>query len=303
MHRLLLSLCALLLVSQPAYAQDSDRARERENRDRIERLERQVRQMQRRVYPDGQPANTAGFYDEPVATRQSVDIMTGRVEALERQMTTLVRQSEESQYRLGQMEAEVARMRAAIEDLRSAPPPAPVVQQPVVETPVEPDDALSGDDADDDSTAAATPAQRPVAVIPITDPARLADGEEAYNEGYRLWNAGDNAGAIRQLTAMVEQYPGHPKASWARNLKGRAQLDANRPRDAAETLLDNYRTDPSGERAADSLYFLGQALMRLDQPGQACRAYDELAEVYGGSMRGYIAERLPAAMAAARCDG
>ena len=101
---------------------------------------------------------------------------------------------------------------------------------------------------------------------------------------------------------MVEQYPGHPNVSWANNLKGRALLDANRPRDAAEVLLANYRGDPEGARAADSLYFLGQALMRLDQPGQACRAYDELEEVYGGNMRSFITERLPAARSAARCS-
>ncbi|WP_265587075.1 tetratricopeptide repeat protein [Sphingomicrobium arenosum] len=302
MQRFFLSLLAVLLIAQPAYAQDSDRARERENRDRIERLERQVRQVQKRVYPDGRPADTAGYYDEPVATRQSVDIMTGRVEALERQMTTLVRQSEEAQYRLGQMEAEIARLRATVEELRAAPPPA--APQPVVETRVAPDDGLT-DEGDDEMDAPATRVAetRPVAVIPITDPARLADGEEAYNVGFRLWDAGDNNGAIRQLDAMIEQYPGHPKVSWARNLKGRALLDANRLREAAEVLLDNYRSDSEGERAADSLYFLGQALMRLDQPGQACRVYDELETVYGNGMRAYIAERLPAAMAAARCDG
>ncbi|MCJ7421533.1 tetratricopeptide repeat protein [Sphingomicrobium astaxanthinifaciens] len=302
MHRFLLSLCALLLLTQPAYAQDRDRARERENRDRIERLERQVRQVQRRVYPDGPPADTAGFYDEPVATRQSVDIMTGRIEALERQVTTLVRQSEEAQFRLGQMEADVARLRATVEELRSAPPPpAPT---PMVETPAAPDDALSGG-ADAGAVAAAPPpaAARPVAVIPITDPVRLADGEEAYNVGFRLWDAGDFDGAIRQLDAMIAQYPGHPKLSWARNLKGRALLDANRPREAAEVLLANYRGDETGERAADSLYFLGQALMRLNQPSQACRVYDELEDVYGGAMRSFLAERLPAARAAARCDG
>lgn len=301
MFRLLLSLCALLLVIQPAHAQD-DRSRERENRDRIERLERQVRQMQKRVYPDGQPASTAGYYDEPVATRQSVDILTGRIEALERQITTLVRQSEEAQYRLGQMEAEMARQRAEVQEIRTAPPPA--APAPIVETAVEPDEGMSNEDEEDGDldagTAATTPSAPPVAAM--TDPARLADGEEAYNEGYRLWNAGDNAGAVRQLDAMVAQYPGHPKVSWARNLKGRALLDANRPREAAEALLSNYRDDPAGERAADSLYFLGQALMRLDQAGQACRAYDELAEVYAGSMRAYLSERLPAARAAARCE-
>ena len=41
---------------------------------------------------------------------------------------------------------------------------------------------------------------------------------------------------------------------------------------------------PAGERAPDSLYYLGQALMKLGQPAQACNAYAELDEVYGSKM-------------------
>ena len=36
---------------------------------RIERLEKQVRQVQRQVFPKGQPADTAGFSDDPAATQ------------------------------------------------------------------------------------------------------------------------------------------------------------------------------------------------------------------------------------------
>jgi len=50
-------------------------------------------------------------------------------------------------------------------------------------------------------------------------------------------------------------------------------------------LLANYRSNPKGERAADSLYYLGQALMKLGQPGQACKAYAELEAVYGAGIR------------------
>ena len=295
MTRLFLSFLAFLVLIQPAFAQESDRSRERENRDRINRLERQVRQMQDRVYPDGPPASTAGYADTPVATRSSVDILTGRVQSMEAQLTTLIRQAEEAQYRIGQMEAEIGRLRAELQTAREAPPPAmqPINDNPI---PVEPDGGI-GDGA---GPIPETPA--PAGVADASDPNWLADGKEAYDAGFRLWDARDFDGAIRQLDLMIAQYPGHPNISWAKNLKGRALLDANRPRDAAEVLLANYRGDPQGARAADSLYFLGQALMRLDQPGQACRVYDELEDVYGGSLRSFITERLPAARTAARCS-
>jgi TolA-binding protein len=50
-------------------------------------------------------------------------------------------------------------------------------------------------------------------------------------------------------------------------------------------LLANYRTNPAGERAQDSLYYLGQALVKLGQPAQACKAYQELDAVYGAKVR------------------
>ena len=70
---------------------------------------------------------------------------------------------------------------------------------------------------------------------------------------------------------------------------------------AAEALLANYRRDPKGERAQDSLFYLGQALMKLGQPGQACKAYAELEEVYAGNVRAPIKSALTGAKADAKC--
>ncbi|RZV51161.1 MAG: tetratricopeptide repeat protein, partial [Sphingomonadaceae bacterium] len=149
-----------------------------------------------------------------------------------------------------------------------------------------------------------TPANddEPIEAVASNDPNFELAGEEAYIEGYRLWNDGNNERAIMVLRAMETSFPGHRRVSWARNLIGRALLDSGQPRAAAEALLANYRDDPDGERAADSLFFLGQALMELNQPGQACRAYDELEEVYGSGVRDYLRERLPNARARANCS-
>ena len=78
-------------------------------------------------------------------------------------------------------------------------------------------------------------------------------------------------------------------------------LDKGEPRAAAEALLANYRQNPKGERAADSLFYLGQSLMALGQPTQACKAYAELEAVYGSSMRDALQSLLPEAKAEANC--
>jgi TolA-binding protein len=154
------------------------------------------------------------------------------------------------------------------------------------------------------------PAPRTVEAAPVTPPpasrpARTgdvtADGEAAYDVGFRLWEQKRYPQAIAALRAMASSFPGHRRVSWANNLAGRALLDSGQPRAAAEALLANYRGNPRGERAADSLFYLGQALMQLNQPSQACKAYAELEDVYGTTMRDELRRLLPPAKARAKC--
>jgi TolA-binding protein len=146
------------------------------------------------------------------------------------------------------------------------------------------------------ASTSSTPKPVAAAASTDTDPA-----EEAYDAGYQLWKAGKYDEAIGALRAFSSAYPNHRRTSWANNLAGRAMLDKGEPRAAAEALLANYRGNPKGERAADSLFYLGQSLMKLNQPGQACKAYAELDAVYGSSMRGDLQKMLPDAKSQAKC--
>lgn len=263
---------------------------------RIERLEKQVRQVQRRVFPKGQPADTAGFSDAPAATQESVSTLNGRLDALERQLADILRQSEENGNRVAVMEAELARLRADQDRRIRALETAPAADEPAAAEPDEQAEATPPPSRPKVETdrAEATPAA--LATTSDADPAELA-----YDEGYRLWNAGKYDAAIKSLQAFTRKYPNHRRTSWAYNLAGRAMLDKGQPRAAAEALLANYRRDPKGERAQDSLFYLGQALMKLGQPGQACKAYEELEEVYTDGLRAPLKTALPGAKAEAKC--
>jgi TolA-binding protein len=264
---------------------------------RIERLERQVRQVQKQVFPKGQPADTAGFVDDPAATQDSVNNLNGRLDALERQLADIVRQSEENGNRVAVMEAELARLRAD-QDRRIR----------ALETSSTATEGAGESEQQDDAAAAPPPAPRPkIETAKVETPAEIATGEAdpaeaAYDEGYRLWNEGKYDAAIKSLQAFTKKYPDHRRTSWAYNLAGRAMLDKGQPRAAAEALLANYRRDPKGERAQDSLFYLGQALMKLGQAGQACKAYAELEEVYSGNVRAPLKAALPGAKAEAKCS-
>ena len=58
---------------------------------------------------------------------------------------------------------------------------------------------------------------------------------------------------------------------------------------------------PEGERAPDSLLYLGQALTKLNKPADACKVYDELNDVYGAKMASAMKGQVAAGRSAAKC--
>ena len=292
-----LSLTALAaaLASFPASAQKRQPTPEQ----RIERLEKQVRQVQKQVFPKGQPADTAGFSDDPAATQDTVNGLNSRLDALERQLADIVRQSEENGNRVAVMEAELARLRAdqdrrlrELETRGVTPSEVPESSEPDEQAEAPPPASRPKIETAKVETNSTTPT-----LGSAVDPA-----EAAYDEGFQLWNSGKYDAAIKSLQAFTKKYPEHRRTSWAYNLTGRALLDKGQPRAAAEALLANYRRDPKGERAQDSLFYLGQALMKLGQSSQASKAYTELEEVYSGNVRAPLKAALPAAKAEAKCS-
>ncbi len=259
---------------------------------RVGRLEQDMRAVQRRVFPDGVPntvdpelqPRTTGPTRPIGETSDAISTLSSRVEALEAQLARVTGQVEENGYRLSQLEEQVRQLRSdlggRIDRLERAAAPPPV-QQPAVE-PVEEPAATTG--------PAATPAgSRPL------DPV-----QDAYNRGYRLWETRRYAEAATALTEVADRNPRSPWASWARNLAGRSYLDDNKPATAAQVFLRNYQDNPRGERAADSLFFLGEALVALNRHAEACPVYQELQTTYP-NMRAFLRERLPAARRTARC--
>ena len=119
--------------------------------------------------------------------------------------------------------------------------------------------------------------------------------------GYKLWTQKKYAQAETTLAAVAKKYPRHRRASYAQNLLGRAYLDDGQPARAAEAFAANYQTNPRGERAPESLYYLGQSLMALKKPADACRVYDELASAYPDKVEGALKARVTAARADAKC--
>jgi TolA-binding protein len=291
---------AIALLPAPGFAQRQAPTPEQ----RIERLERQLQQVQRQVFPRGRPTDTAGFSDEPAATQSSVVTLDQRLDSLERQTSDILRQSEENGNRLRTLETELAKARSDQEQrlatleqrVSDAAAAAAIVPVPTAVTPA--NSAPKPTPIKPRTEAAATTGTGAGAEgVPETDP-----GEDAYSQGFHLWEAGQYDQAITTLRSFASAYPRHRRMSYAKNLIGRSQLDKGDARNAAATLLANYRSDPDGARAQDSLYFLGQALMKLGQPGQACRVYAELESVYGAKVRADLKKQVATAKSDAQCS-
>jgi TolA-binding protein len=264
-------------VATPAFAQQPP------VENRVKKLEAEMRAVQRKVFPGA--GNQAILEPEIKAPAASVPAglpagsavadLTSRIDALDAQLARLTGQAEEAGFKVRQLEGQLATLQSAAEARAAGPVQAA-------------------------APAEAAPAE-PQAEAAVTAAAAMEDPETAYLAGFKLWEQKKFAQAHKTLEAVASQHPSHRRASWARNLAGRALLDDNKPAAAAKVLFANYEADPKGERAPDSLFYLGDALTRLKKTEEACKVYLELQNVYGAELRDQLRRDLPKMRKAAGC--
>ena len=284
-------------LSAPALAQSDGEVR-------IKKLEAEVRALQRKVFPgsdgkyfEAEIARPAATFTGPaVATTGPVNDLQGRIDALEGALARLTAQSEENANRMGKLEARLTALEGG--NAAVVPPPTASVAKPTSIT-----GALSANTAAMTSTAAVRPsADRIAAVAAIERPVSGDKAEDDYLYGYRLWEAKFYPEAAQQLKTTVDKYPKGKRISYARNLLGRVYLDDGKPGTAAQVFLQNYQVDKAGDRAADSLLYLGVAMTRLKETQRACTALAEFADVYASEAAGRLANQYGNAKSAVKCN-
>jgi TonB family protein len=142
---------------------------------------------------------------------------------------------------------------------------------------------------------------RVAAVAAIKRPTTGDVFEDGYTYGYRLWEAKFYPESQATLEETLARFPNHKRASYVRTLLGRAWLDDKKPNTAVKVFYDNYKTDPRGDRAPDSLFFLGSALTDLGKTAEACEAFGELERAYPDAVTNRLVERLALGKARAKC--
>lgn len=275
-----------LVTSTPTLAQNSAVDK------RVERLEKEMRAVQRKVFPDG-----SQFFEPEIRTEQQktgtpasssspVSDLIARVDALERSLASITGQVEKNSFRLKQIEDKMAGNETAASNTASNSTTQ---------------NSGSGNAEAETTQEKAPDPERVAGVSAIVMPETGDAAEDSYIYGYRLWDAKFYPEAQAQLKKTFEAHPNHRRASFAQNLLGRAYLDDGKPALASVALYENYQKRPRGERAPDSLYFLSTALVQLDKKDDACRVLAELQDVYPEVASGRLSNRVSRGKAAANC--
>ena len=304
---------ALCALTTPVSAQDTN------VEGRVKKLEKEMQAVQRQVFPNG-----AGKFFEPdiktetakppvnnAAASSAVGDLISRVDALESQLASLTGQAEQQSNSMRLMEQRLKAVEAGLKKQQAdlAAVSANGTTDTLAETPVKPATLPPANvppkapvpKAPVPKAPATASAARIKAVAAIERPSSGDAFEDSYSYGYRLWEAKFYPEAQTHLTETVKKFPKHPRASYARNLLGRSWLDDKKPASAVKILYDNYKDDPRGDRAPDSLYFLGVALTDLGKAAEACEAFGQLDAAYPDIAAGRLAERVASGRARAKC--
>lgn len=310
-----LALSVAVTAPVPALSQDEV------SEARVRKIESEIRALQRKVFPGGD----ARFFEPEINTAQQPEAGTppatsttavtdilARLDAIEGQLQQLTATSEENRNAAALLEERVARIEASLNP--PAPeetPPAPALLPAAAPT-------LAPTPAATPPRTAELPPARPAASSPpaaqgpsadrlagvqaITKPQTEDPGDDEYTYGFRLWNAGYFPEAQQQLSLFLEKYPNHSRATYGRNLLGRAYLDDGKAREAAPWFLRNYQVDKQAARAGDSLLFLAEAMIALGDTNRACIALAEFSETYPALATGRLQSQYDANRQKVKCN-
>lgn len=285
---------------------------------RVGKLEKEMKAVQRSVFPGGAPVqpdivgNTGPAIPAGNAASTPIVDLTARIDALEKGLASLTGQVEQTGYRGRQADEAIKRLEARLTTLEGGNPaavtdgpapaatssggPAPASASPAAAT------SLARPPASPNNPATKTDPERRAEVAAVEIPSTGDAAEDAYTYGYRLYVAKLYPEAEAKLKEFVTKYPSHRRWSYAQNLLGRAYYDEGKPALASVAFYDNYQKAPKGERAAESLTWLGQSLTKLKKPADACKVYDELQEVYGARLAPDLKAKAAKGRADAKCS-
>jgi TolA-binding protein len=279
-----------LIVASPALAQQDVSKR-------VDTLEGQMRAVQRKVFPGGNPkyfepefpqGQPGSAVNEPSASSSAIADINVRLQALERQIAETTGRQEQIENRARLLEEQFKKFKEDIEFRLNTPTPAPspeappvIAPAPVV-VPVAPAPALP-------KTAAAKPTPAPPAAkAPAPLPPSTASvtikpavpSDAPYQAAYAAYQAKRYDDAISMFEDFANKSPKHPLASNALFWQGKAYSAKKQYGLAARSHLRGYDRYREASKAEDNLLGLADALVAVGRQAQACEALAEFQAVF-----------------------
>jgi tol-pal system protein YbgF len=301
----------LLLAAAPSAAQDSDL---RSLADQVERLQRELSDLQRTVYNGAAPpagSVTAGS----VASGDSGNLAANqevRIQQLQGQMSGLTGQVEELGYQVMRLQERVDSLAAAMGEMMhgGAQPPA---GQPMADGSTAPPPAAA-----DAGTAAPPPSETPGVLgtltqeqidaanagtagagttgqpQPLTPPQTAAapsaayqlpgnTPDEQYQYAFGLLRQANYVEAEQALRAFIERNPTSPLAGNAQYWLGETYYVRGDYQNAAVAFAEGYQKYPDSGKAPDNLLKLGMSLGEIGAKNDACTALSQLDKQFPGA--------------------
>ncbi len=300
-------IAAFFAVAWPAWGQDE--LSFNALLDRLDRLERQLDVLQRRLDP-GSPA-AVGPGDPVSAMRHATRL--DDFELLLRQLTDRI---ERAEYRLRQFDQQ---MSLSLSDLTlrvaALEGAAPLVGAEVTAG-AEAAMAAPPDTGPTDAAAAALPDAAPVTLIPpagagtlATVPAAALESdaeavqtpEAVYEGAYAMLGRADYAGAEQALQRFIDSYPDHELTGNAYYWLGETHYSRQDYRSAAIAFARSYKAFPNGNKAPDNLLKLGMSFTAMGEKDNACVTFNKLRDDHPEARR-VILDRLARESQRAGCS-
>lgn len=279
--------------------------------DRMVRLEREMQNIERKVYTNDMPLAYAGRSGAQMAQAGNYAV-EDRMNGLERQITMLTGQVEDLDIKLRQLTARLDKLTTDLEfrisqleggqggAMAGGPPPGTSPQNPS-QTPPQNAPMQVGQSPQMSSTAPPAqplppqagvlrpppPGQGYTPSMPAPPPgqqqaAAPAGGtvEQQYESAQQMLRTGQYASAEQVLRNIVARNPRHQLASSAQYWLGETFYVRQDYQNAAVAFADGYKNYPRGNKAPDTLLKLGMSLSAMKKDQDACAVYDRLQKEY-----------------------
>ncbi len=282
------SILAIAVVAMqsapPALAQSK-----KELQDQINRLERDLKDVERLIYRGGAPGSSGTPSATPGAngSNQFADIQV-HFNSIEDQLRTLTGQIETANHRIQTLSDRLDKVEKDVEFRLNALEHGGQAGAAEGGAGANQTSAPQGRSGSFDQSGQLVPPPGAKPTPPsnqtsdATPPAPLPSGgvQVVYDHALGALRAGDYGDAERGFKGLINRDPKADLAANAQYWLGETYYVRKMYKEAAQAFLTSYQKYPKGPKRPDSLLKLGMSLKSLGQKGAACDSFSELLSKY-----------------------